>query len=96
MCVFTVRTLTLELRDHVGQVGLELGVCGEHEAEVVLGDPSERLWWVDAPLVQDAVDAKGCNNTETIISLKLHSKSHYGQLHEKEIYLNLTSTVTSK
>lgn len=49
---------TFELGHHVGQVVLQLGIGGELQAHVVLGDSGERLWRVDSPLVQDAVDAK--------------------------------------
>ena len=52
------RALTFQLRHHVGQVGLQLCVGGHHQAEVVLGDPGERLRRVDAALVQNAVDAE--------------------------------------
>lgn len=50
---------TFELRHHVGQVVLQLGVRGQLEAHVIVGDPGERLWRIDATLVQDAADAKG-------------------------------------
>ena len=51
---------TFELSHHVGEVVLQLVVGGELQAHVVLGDPREALRGVDAPLVQDAVDAEGC------------------------------------
>jgi len=49
---------TFELRDHIGQVGLQLGVSGELKAHVIVGDSGERLWRIDAPLVEDTVNAK--------------------------------------
>lgn len=51
---------TFELRHHVGQVVLQFGVSGKLKAHVIVGDSCECLWRIDAPLVQDAVDAKGC------------------------------------
>lgn len=51
---------TFELRNHVGQVVLQIGVCGLLKDHVIVGDPCERLWRIDASLIQDAVDAKGC------------------------------------
>lgn len=51
---------TFELRHHVGQVVLQFGIGGQLKAHVIVGDSGERLWRIDAPLVQDAVDAKCC------------------------------------
>lgn len=51
---------TFELRHHIGQVVLQIGVCGLLKDHVVVGDPCESLWRIDASLIQDAVDAKGC------------------------------------
>lgn len=51
---------TFELRHHIGQVVLQFGISGELKAHVIVGDPGERLWRIDAPLVEDAVDAKCC------------------------------------
>lgn len=51
---------TFELRYHVGQVALQLGVSSELKAHVILGDSGERLRRVDPSLVQDAVDTECC------------------------------------
>lgn len=48
------------MRHHVGQVVVQPGLRGDLEAHVIVSDPGERLWGVNAPLVQDAVDAEGC------------------------------------
>ncbi len=48
------------MRHHTGQVLLQFGVSGKLKAHIIVGDSSERLWRVDAPLVQDAVYAKCC------------------------------------
>ena len=60
---------TFELSHDLGEVVLELAVGGELQAHVVLGDPCEALRGVDAPLVQDAVDAEGCGG-EALSSIK--------------------------
>lgn len=51
---------TFELSHHIGQVGLQFGVSSELQAHVIVGDSGERLWRVNASLVQDAVDAECC------------------------------------
>lgn len=51
---------TFELRHHIGQVVLQFGVSGKLKAHVIMGDSGECLWRIDAPLVQDAVDAECC------------------------------------
>lgn len=52
---------TLKLRHHVGQVVFQFGVSGELETHVIVSDSSKYLWRIDAPLVQDAIDAKSCD-----------------------------------
>lgn len=54
----TRKQSTFELRHHVRQVVLQFGISGKLKAHVIVGDSGECLWRIDAPLVQDAVDAK--------------------------------------
>lgn len=51
---------TFELRYHIGQVILQCGISVELKAHVIVCDSGECLRRIDAPLVQDAVDAKCC------------------------------------
>lgn len=55
-----IQKWTFELRHHIGQVVLQIGVCGLLKDHVIVGDPCESLRRIDASLIQDAVDAKGC------------------------------------
>lgn len=69
---------TFELRHHVGQVVLQFGVSGKLKAHVIVGDSSECLWRIDAPLVQDAVDAKGCGvKRESMVQTRWKLSDHH-------------------
>lgn len=59
---FKVNGLTFELGHNVGQVVLQFGVRGELQTHVVVTDSGEGLRRIDAPLVQDAVDAERCRD----------------------------------
>lgn len=54
------RCLTFHLFHHVVEVVLQLGVGGDEQGKPVLLDAGEGLGGVDAPLVQNTVDAIGC------------------------------------
>lgn len=57
------------MRHNVGQVVLQFGVSSKLKAHVIMGDPGECLWGIDAPLVQDAVDAKCCGKKSELEQL---------------------------
>lgn len=65
----------MELRHYVGQVVLQFGISGELKTHVIVGDSGERLWRINAPLVQDAVDAKCCGGEDGSEQLRHHEKS---------------------
>ena len=51
---------TFELSYNFSQVVIQVGVRGELQAHVILGDSTERLRGIDATLVQNTVDSECC------------------------------------
>lgn len=66
------------MRHHVGQVVLQFGISAKLKAHVIVGDSGECLWRIDAPLVQDAVDAKCCGGKRDGSDEKWKFSDHRG------------------
>ena len=69
---------TGKLRKHVLEVGVERVVRRDKHGQAVLVHAAEGLWWVDATLVKDRVDAVTCGETGAAASFRQRAKAGHG------------------